>query len=462
MSTLIKFQDNICLIALVFICHTSSWAQWENLGSGISSSPHSIFSISAVNEEVVWAVSYNSATGVSYDYTRTIDGGITWKAGLLNDSIGNYYPISIHAIDAQTAWIVMLSTPRQDVMRIFKTNNGGDSWIEQVGGFNTEGFASPILHFFNENEGICFGSPGTGISSIDSLRIYRTQTGGEEWTRISSEMLPAMMPKEGIWIYGDNKYESKGDTLWFGTRASRIFRTTDRGRSWQAFPTGISGNSENPGLASVAFQDAQNGIATTYFPSQSAKTHDGGETWTKITMPSTPRASDIEYVPGTFATYIVNEGYLNESSTSKILLTHDHGQTWETQIFSHKMFVLKFLSPTVGFGGGNLLGGPDMGGMYRWTGNFTTTSSENLILKHWFDVYPNPVKDKLFIQFDTDISFLSHLKLSIYDLLGKCILRMNLDSNLSEIDMNNFTNGIYIYTLSDQDKIMHSGKLIKN
>ena len=90
--------------------------------------------------------------------------------------------------------------------------------------------------------GISFGSPGTGNASVDSLRIYRTQDGGSSWNRIPAANLPAPLAGEGVWIYsGNGLYDSRGDTLWFGTRSGRVFRTVDRGQTWAAFGTGLVG-----------------------------------------------------------------------------------------------------------------------------------------------------------------------------------------------------------------------------
>lgn len=456
-----KNYFNLLLVLIAFLSPAISRAQWQNLGSGISSSPHTILSISAVNEDVIWAVSFNVATGVSYDYTVSLDGGNTWNAGMLSDSIGDFYPLSICALDAQTAWIVMINTPRQDIAKLYKTIDGGSSWQEQVGEFNEKGSAFATIHFFDENEGVGFGSPGTGIASVDSVRIYHTNNGGEDWIRVSNDAFPDLLPKEGVWIYGDNRYESKGDTLWFGTRASRVFRTTDRGVSWQAFSTGISGNSEYPGLASIAFQDSQNGIVTTYFPSQAARTTDGGETWTKIAMPATPRAADIEFVPGTSATYIINEGYQGTGSTGRILITHDQGQTWTSSTYSPLLRVIRFLSPSIGFGGGFLMGGPDQGGMYKWTGDYTTSTHEHFKIEKISDLFPNPVSDKLMIQLDPEFAIQSYLKLTIFDLFGSSVKHTIINSNLTEIDLNDLVEGVYIYKLSDCQNLLASGKIIK-
>lgn len=450
-------------VLFLMMCNTALWAQWQDVGSGIASSPRGIFSISAASEEVVWAVATHPSFTSSYDFTVSFDGGITWNGGLLPSSIGNYLPGAIHAIDAQTAWVIMIGLPLQNKIKLFKTNNSGLSWQEQTGEFNNTGFAFAALHFFNANEGIGFGSPGTGNNSVDSLRIYRTNDGGDNWTRISAGTLPAPLAGEGVWVYGNNRYEAKGDTLWFYTRAARVFRTTDKGLTWQAFDAGISGNSEYPGIASIAFQNSMQGIVTACGPNQAATTNDGGETWTPIAIPSTPLAADTEYVPGTIATYVINQGYLNDTPNSQYLITKDGGATWTTVSYSPAIPVVQFVSPTVGYAGGDI-DPPVSGGIYKWTGDLsdTITSVINIVQTNSVaDLYPNPAKDKLVVQLSDELSLQSNLTLNLFTVLGQTVKQVAIHSKLTNVEVSDLPTGLYFYELRDKQTVLKTGKMIK-
>jgi len=455
----------IFTISVLFLMlpNTILWAQWQSIGSGISTNPRDIFSISAVNKDVIWAVAYNPFGNSCYDYTVSVDGGVTWNSGLLSDTIGNYYPGNIHAINDQVAWIIMISLPNQGKIKIFKTSNSGLSWQEQTGEFNNEGFAFAAMHFFNSNEGIGFGSPGTGAAAVDSMRIYRTNDGGNIWTRIPAVTLPAPLSAEGVWVYGNNHYDAKGDTLWFFTRKSRVFRTTDKGETWAAFDAGISGNSNYPGISSIAFQNSMQGIVTTYAPSRAAITSDGGETWTQLTIPPTPNEADIEYVPGTYATYIITKGFLNRGTTSQYLITDDGGSTWTTGSFSPPIPILQFLSPTVGFAGGEILS-PDSGGIYKWTGDLsdTVTSVNNTLpINFAIDIYPNPAKDKVVIWLSDDLPRQKHLTLNLYSVFGQVVKQVEINSKLTNIELSDLSTGLYFYELRDHQNGLATGKIMK-
>jgi hypothetical protein len=82
-------QITILATSLFLTFHVTSWAQWQSLSTGIASSPRQIFSISAVSEDVIWAVANHPSGLKSFDFTASTDGGLTWSAGLVPDTIGN-------------------------------------------------------------------------------------------------------------------------------------------------------------------------------------------------------------------------------------------------------------------------------------------------------------------------------------------------------------------------------------
>lgn len=393
--------------------------QWESIGSGINNQGREFFSISVIDKDNIWAVPLRTNNTANFEYTRTVDGGMTWIPGILPGNIGNYYPGNIFALDKNNVWIILINIPQQDRIKIFNTSDGGVSWKEQNGEFNEVGHASPAIHFFNENEGIAFGSPGTHDPKIDSLQIFRTVNGGEQWDRIAAKELPAPRNGEGVYIYsGNNSYEVKGDTIWFVTRASRVFRSIDKGISWEAFDVGISGDLDYPGLSSIAFENSLNGIAVSFYPSRAAKTTDGGQTWTQINIPSSPDLAAIEYIPGTKNTYLVNDGF---ETSSTMLLTKDGGDSWEKLNFTPTITCMQFISPTIGFAG-SLVNVSNNRGIYKWKGDFsdgTSSTFDHSTLNEFITLYPNPTNGASTLQINTPIS--SDILYAIMDIHGKIV-----------------------------------------
>lgn len=440
-------KNQIFTVHLIFLLLFSSnlSAQWESIGSGLSLGQRDIFSISVIDENVIWAIPISTTFSATYLFSKTTNGGMTWQEGSLPDTIGNYYTGNIFAINENTAWVVMINLPQQDRVKIFKTNDGGISWEEQAGEFNEVGHAFAALHFFNENEGVGFGSPGTGNQAIDSLQIFRTIDGGDNWNRIHPSTLPEPLAGEGVWVYsGNNSYEAKGDTLWFVTRASRVFRSTDKGNSWEAFDVGISGGTNYPGLASIAFENATNGMAVTYLPNKASRTTDGGETWTEITIPVSPRLGGIEYIPNTENMYLIYDGI---QGSSNMLLTIDGGNTWETITYSPSMDCLQFLSPTIGFGGGSVNTTENLG-IYKWNGDLSTLSTtathDLFVASDLVSTFPNPATEQLTLSLEEDAFDSKFLTIEVFAIDGQVVHKEEyLNSEKIEIPINNLTKGVY-------------------
>ncbi len=74
-----------------------------------------------------------------------------------------------------------------------------------------------------------------------------------------------------------------------------------------------------------------------------------------------------------------------------------------------------------------------------------------------FYVYPNPVSEYLFIQnSDYQQSYVS-----ISNIIGQEVKRIKLTNEKTKVDMTNLKDGVYIYTLYSDEKIIMSKKLIK-
>lgn len=444
------FYSTTALSFLLLLCPNLS-AQWESIGAGSKSDDKEFFSISVVDEENIWALPINSDFTPSYEYSKTDDGGKTWELGTLPDTMGDYFPANIYALDEYTAWIIMINIPRQDHIKLFKTEDGGAHWTEQYGKFNKEGNAFATLHFFNENEGVGFGSPGTNIPSIDKVQIFITHDGGDSWMPLSKNKFPTLLNGEGVWVYsGNNSYEVKGDTLWFVTRASRVFRSVDKGNTWEAFRVPISGNGTLSGLSSIAFEDSKRGIAVTFKPNKAARTEDGGETWEEIEIPGYPSIGAIEYVEGTENTYITNDGYLD---TEFMLLSEDGGKNWDMIPSLPSVMCMQFISPSVGIGGGKI-DPSESAGLYKWSGDFSNNGStaveDDHISASSIALFPNPAMDDLYLRINNSAFITEDLTITIYTMDGKVVKQesiRNTDSaNISVTDLNKGLYTLHITT----------------
>ena len=78
-------------------------------------------------------------------------------------------------------------------------------------------------------------------------------------------------------------------------------------------------------------------------------------------------------------------------------------------------------------------------------------------------LYPNPVKTTLNLEVN-EIDDLQNLILTIYTIQGNPIRSLNINSNISQINVTDLSNGIYIVVLKDiiTGNIYKSTRIIKN
>ncbi len=363
--TLILFVFvNFYFTKLSFAQPTTYTYEWINLGSGISETPRQIWGIHAVDENIIWAITAFNNTNLEpvFEFTRTIDGGATWQPGLL-DIEPQFSHFDIFALDDQIAWITAADELDPISGKVYRTIDGGNTWVKQSSGFTGFNETPAGIHFWNANEGMSFGAT-CATNNTDQIAIYTTIDGGDEWTKVSGSNMPAQLPGEGICLVsGNGIYDVIGDTIWFVSSFNRVFKSIDRGLSWtvsdQLFP--------NEYAQSLAFKDAFNGILVGSDPNYdynvAARTSDGGETWTPITILDETNAGQIEYVPGTPGTYMIHSAFTFKRN-NKMMVTTDSGNTWEVFDNNFNLICLEVLSEEIGFGGAEIISS-DSGGIYK-------------------------------------------------------------------------------------------------
>ncbi len=234
-------------------------------------------SIDASSLTSIWATANVSNQDIM---VRTINGGGSWA-----QSNGSGYPNGkgVYCVESRTNNVALVGTgPSNGAAEIFRTVNGGNTWsgtsVSDITGFVN------WIHMFDDDNGIMQGDPKNGVWGIAT-----TSDGGTTWTKIANP--PSAPTGEAGW---NNSYGAAGDMLWFGTNNSKIYRSTDRGQTWEAVAT--------PSKHSVdmAFADEMRGFAR--FTTQENKggsnmlavTVDGGQTWTQLQSITVSTGGTIE------------------------------------------------------------------------------------------------------------------------------------------------------------------------
>jgi photosystem II stability/assembly factor-like uncharacterized protein len=163
--------------------------------------------------------------------------------------------------------------------------------------------------------------------------VIITRDGGATWSEVSCEDLPPA--EEAAFAASNGNIALLGDEVWIasGGVASRIFRSPDRGRTWEVVETPIVQGGAMTGLFSVARCDEANGMgwggnweAMDDNAANKIATADGGETWELLTPGAGPGyRSCVQYVPNTDCQSIWAVGIPGISCSS------DGGATWTTE-----------------------------------------------------------------------------------------------------------------------------------
>lgn len=274
-------------------------SSWTMQNSNFPNTSTGIRYMDAVDPNVVWAIGYDgtAANSATNYFTRTINGGTNWNPGLVWPDTNSFMPSSIQGIDANTAWVAAYAKPTQSKGGVFKTTDGGVTWVNM----NAVGMFTNAAAFCNL---VAFTSPSLGIAQGDPVggeyEIWRTMDGGGNWTKVPGANIPNPLTSSEYGL--TNVYTHLGNHIWFGTNNNRIFHSADDGATWSVAPQFTSTAGSASGVTDIAFRDANNGLALAYFGAGNPtlwQTTNGGATWTNIPIAANYGYNDMCSVPGT-------------------------------------------------------------------------------------------------------------------------------------------------------------------
>lgn len=304
------------LIALVFpLSLETTESGWQKQNSGTTVR---LRGVSAVNASVAWA------SGQGGSYTRTIDGGRTWRSAVVPGAETLDFR-DVDAFDANTAYLLAIG--EGDKSRIYKTKDGGASWSLQFRNENPAAFFDAMA-FWDRDHGIAMSDPVSG-----RFLIITTSDGGRTWKPTPSEGMPKALEGEGGFAASGTCITVQDrSNVWFGTggpNGARVFRSADRGRTWKVATAPLA-SGRAAGVFSLTFWNARHGVAVggDYAKERDsmgnvATSNDGGRTWKAIGV-SRPAGyrSGVAQVPGESVPTLIAVG---PSGTDYSL---DGGRTW--------------------------------------------------------------------------------------------------------------------------------------
>ena len=343
---------------------------------------------------------------------------------------------SITAISGTTAWISAYPETA-GTGGIWKTIDAGVTWTRQSSAlFSNVNSYTNFVHFWDANNGIAQGDP----ESVE-FEIYNTTDGGATWNRVNGANIPNPNINEAGY---DNLYSVSGNTIWFGTDAGRIFKSTDKGLTW----TVTQSPSIDFGLDRFTFSDINKGLLMINNPAALYKTTDGGTTWNLISATGFFN-NEIAYIPST--SLVISVATSNPYGSS---YSTDNGLTW-TSIDAVYHGTLAFLNSSFGFSS-SINTSAVAGGIFKYTG--TQLAVPNFEIKKTILVYPNPTAGSL--QLNSASSLLKEV--AVFDLLGKQVYNSKF-SALDKVDLNlkSLQTGTYVLKATSVSGKTESIKFMK-
>ena len=255
-------------------------------------------------------------------FVRSLDGGQTWtrhRAGFRPD--GNSYPeiwdIDISLSDPNVVMAATLNSPGPPTgprgqPGLYRSTDGGESWTQLNCGLTSSRVVSVRIHPSNPDvavAGLEGGFPSyTGDSNYYPGGIFRTEDGGENWTRVE------INPDDGHNGFSIMRLvpTDPPTLITFGvspdgpSKNLGFLRSADMGRTWELFAGDFRNRFiDNFGVSSdgrVIYASERD----TYFGWIS---RDGGESWTQ---------SSIHQVNGPMAVSPVNPDLVLFASFSDV------------------------------------------------------------------------------------------------------------------------------------------------
>jgi photosystem II stability/assembly factor-like uncharacterized protein len=353
------------LVTFLFVCavtlcnaQNSATVHQPKLTPQASGTTQLLISVSPVNAQVVWAA------GTGGTYVVTIDGGNTWKSGVVPGA-ENLQFRDVQGVSEKVAYLMSIGDNTTD-FRIYKTYDGGATWHVQFVNHTKSAFYD-CFAFWQPNRGVAHSDAVNGV--FPDIRTLN----GQRWQSISGNMPPAL-PGEASFSSSGTCITTEGNSnAWVttgGSPVSRILATSDGGNNWNAYDTPLISSPSAGGL-SVAFRDAMHGMVgggdlAVNYRIQAARSDDGGHTWTLTKKPpiggtifclayaNGMTLSDSGGSDPSFArTVVITSEDAPDFDKGAAAWTPDEGQTWYRVSNASGYWAVAFANPHAGWFVGN-------------------------------------------------------------------------------------------------------------
>jgi photosystem II stability/assembly factor-like uncharacterized protein len=366
---------------------------------------------SSFNNSLNFIEFYDDNTGYlsrGYGIHKTVNGAVSWGAWV------DFWPYpEFTTMEYYNSNEILMGASNG---KIYRSTDAGSTWNATI-------TMNSFVHDID-----FFGSAGVAVD--DYCRVAYTTNGGASWT-----MYPTSLTGASGALYCVDM--ASATVAYTGGGDGSVHKTTDGGLSWTTQSAlGIT-------IYDISFVDANTGYVVGDASGSNGKlfkTTDGGTTWNDI-------SSNVGI--GSIQAFIaISPSLLFIGLDHKIYKSTDAGATW-TLDFTHPTSSTTDVGQFC-FAGSTCYAMYGGGGSHKKIakiGNISVIGIEENNLEDLVSVGPIPSND--FISVNTSAEIVQPL-ISITDLTGKTVYNEQLGGNNIQINVKNYSKGMYILQLKTE------------